>query len=117
MIGKSILCAACLCTAFPSFAQPIQWQQSVHPMYQLGIRDKFGQLSAYDAAFTVTDGTHYWQKVIHVSRNEWGFVVFPDEFNGASPALPNREYKWQAEVLGSVVLSGTFTLTVPLPPR
>jgi len=95
-------------------AARVEWQESVAPLYRIGIRDKFGDLGRYDATFAVTDGRHTWRKTIRVKNDDWGFVLFPDDFeDGTFANFNNVPYKWQATVKGRVVTKGRFTLARP----
>jgi hypothetical protein len=112
----SILAAALgiLVVAGSEAAPAVSWQESVAPSYRIGIRDKFGDLGQYDATFIVSDGKHDWTKTIHVRDGDWGFVLFPDDFEDSTFAnFNNVKYKWRATVNGKAVISGRFTLVRP----
>ena len=112
----SMLAAALgvLVVAGSEAAPAVSWQESVSPSYRIGIRDKFGDLGQYDATFIVSDGKHDWTKTIHVRNDDWGFVLFPDDFeDGTFANFNNVKYKWRATVNGKVVISGRFTLVRP----
>ncbi|HKO06446.1 MAG TPA: hypothetical protein VJ487_01935 [Alphaproteobacteria bacterium] len=95
-------------------APAVSWQESVSPSYRIGIRDKFGDLGQYDASFIVSDGKHDWTKTIHVRNDDWGFVLFPDDFeDGTFANFNNVKYRWRATVNGKAVISGRFTLVRP----
>lgn len=46
------------------------WQWSVAPLVQLGVRDKYGELINYEATFFVTDGVNVWWRKTKVDGTE-----------------------------------------------
>jgi hypothetical protein len=83
-----------------------QWQQSISPNVQLGIRSKNGE-SSYVAEFIVTgpDGSSKSVRQ-RVRADDFGYVTFPEDFGSYfSPG----NYRWKARVAGKDVVGGQFT--------
>jgi len=58
------------------------WQQSEGVEAQLGVKDKFGKSGTYIATFLVKNiNGQEWKKSIKISGNQWGYVLFPDDFS------------------------------------
>jgi len=101
-----------------AYSAPI-WQQSEGVAARLGVRDKFGELRAYSATFSVKNNNGLeWKKTILVSSDQWGYVYFPVDFTKRieSHIDPRKypkpgEYSWECTVKGKVISSGRFTFT------
>ena len=96
--------------AFASSAQEnkvdVTWQKSESVSVQLGIRDKYRELTKYDALFVVTDSNGKEYKFHQeVSDDNWGYAYFPDDFSVY--AKPGK-YSWECIVNRDIVASGQF---------
>jgi hypothetical protein len=84
----------------------LAWQISQSPSVQLGIREKEGQLEAYEVLFVVMgpDGN---ERKAHkrVESSRFGYVNFPEEFGGYAPP---GSYSWKCIVSNKVVVEGRF---------
>lgn len=95
-----------------------EWQSSVTPKVELGVRDKYAEPGQrFQAVFIVTgpDGVDY-SKTIDVLGNEFAIVNFPAyDFTDAQGeflayARPGVTYKWQVKVGHRRVAGGRFYL-------
>jgi len=84
-----------------------EWLQSAGAVIKLGILDKYDALSSYEAIFIVTapNGKHY--KASKSVSRDWGFVLFPDEFQPKTYA-GHGKFLWKCVVRGNVVGRGAF---------
>jgi len=77
------------------------WQKSISPDYELSIRDKWGDLSEYDAKFVVRNQKIAFTKVIHVVDDNWGTLKFPEDFDlsrGKFDSNSIYDFDWFVEV-------------------
>jgi hypothetical protein len=89
-------------------AEP-NWQLSMTPEIQLGVRDKYGALGTYTAVFVVNgpNGSTYRAQQ-QPNDLGWCFVYFPMSFQAFG--APGN-YLWHAEVNGNIVVQGQFRMT------
>ncbi|GAB3838770.1 hypothetical protein [Hymenobacter jeollabukensis] len=101
-------------------AQAQTWLVSTDPFVKIGVSDKFGQLGAYTAKFTVSGNGKEYSLVKQVDKGQNGVdVLFPSppteaEFfqtpaGIAANASPGN-YTWQCEVNGKKVAGGRFVM-------
>lgn len=91
--------------SLPCEAKEANWQGSISVSTNLEIRDKEGDLGAFEALFKVKGAGQTFQKKISVEEGGWGSVKFPDDFGGY---VPSDNYQWQCIVKGKIVLTGTI---------
>ncbi|KUG09736.1 hypothetical protein [Solirubrum puertoriconensis] len=103
-------------------AQAQTWMVSTDPFVKIGVADKFGQLGAYKAKFTVTSQStgKTYTLVKEVQNGQNGVdVVFPspateaDFFqteNGIAANSAPGDYTWICEVSGKRAGGGRFSL-------
>lgn len=82
------------------------WQLSESYCFQLGVRDKYGELGEFGALFVVKDskGKSYRAKRT-VYEDDWGYVHFPTDFPTWN--YPGK-YTWGCYVNGKRVVGGKF---------
>jgi hypothetical protein len=84
----------------------VNWQYSVTPSVQLGVRDKFGEKGSYNAVFHVTMPDRKTVRATRkVSAAGFGYVTFPQDFNAD---VPTGRYTWRCVVGGEVAVQGRF---------
>jgi len=91
----------------PRSGDEASWQSSSSPHVRLGARDTSRVACRYTLVFTVVcpDGAkHRVTKV--ASGNDWAYVYFPGDFRAWW--TPGKQYRWQCEVRGKVVVRGSF---------
>lgn len=93
-----------LCTS--AFATPA-WQQSQDATFELGVRDKYGELKEYDAVFIVKIHGKEYKATRHVKGDGFSMVYFPKDFKATS--VPGK-YAWECLVGGKVVATGDFKI-------
>jgi hypothetical protein len=103
------ICLSITLVYFVHLADGSEWLQSAGAVMKLGILNKNDALPSYEAIFIVTspNGKQY-KASKHVSR-DWGFVLFPDEFQPKTYA-GQGEFSWKCVVRGNVVGKGAFVL-------
>ena len=88
------------------------WQQSSHPIFEIGIRDKYGNFNnaSYTANFVVyaPKGKTYYYSA-KGSNDEWVYSIVPDDYKGL--LLNPGDYSWQCYVDDEVAASGGFRVT------
>ncbi len=84
----------------------VNWQYSITPSIQLGVRDKFGEKGSYTAVFNVTMPDRKTVRTTRkVSADGFGYVTFPQDFNAD---VPTGRYTWRCVVGGEVAVQGRF---------
>jgi len=93
------------------------WQQSEGVLVELCLRDKQGDVGAYNAVFIINGPSGRQVKAqIRVPRGyaggKWGCVDVPSDFSGYHAQSPYsskpRMFRWKVLVQGHEVVSGRF---------
>jgi hypothetical protein len=94
----------------PAQTRPI-WQVDEGASIKLGVRDKFSVLGRYSATFIVTapNGKKFY-KSIDVEGDQWGDVVYPDDFKQSRTVATSGLHTWECVVNGEIALRGKFSL-------